>query len=72
MYKNDRPMKNQEIKVKANQSKRTFTIRMYVDGVLFAKYRTIQMSKDEFDSAEMNTENDWKQFLKSDDYYSVY
>ena len=59
------------IKATANQSKRTFTIRKYIDGKLFAKYRTLQMSKDEFNSAEMNTENDWKDFLKSDDYYAV-
>ena len=59
------------LKVKANQSKRTFTIRKYIDGEFFVKYRTIQMSQDEFDSNEMNTENDWKQFLKSDDYYEV-
>jgi len=58
------------IKVSANQSKRTFTIRKYIGGKLFAKYRTIEMNKREFDSEEMNTENDWKQFLKSNDYYT--
>lgn len=57
------------IKVRANQSKRTFTIRTYLNGKFFAKYRTIEMSQGEFDSEEMNTENDWKQFLKSNDYY---
>jgi predicted secreted protein len=56
-----------EINVKANQSKRTFTIR--VDG---AKYRTIQMSKEEFESCEYMTANDWQQFLKgTNDYYVV-
>ena len=59
------------IKVKANQRLRTFTIRKYINEKLFVKYRTIQMSQEEFDSEEMNTENDWKQFLKSDDYYKV-
>ena len=29
------------------------------------------MSQEEFDREEMNTENDWKQFLKSDDYYAL-
>ena len=62
---------NETIKATANQSKRTFTIRKYIDGKLFAKYRTIEMSQEEFDSEEMNTENDWKQFLKSDDYYNI-
>jgi hypothetical protein len=65
-------MKNQEtITATANQSKRTFTIRKFIDGKLFAKYRTTQMNQEEFDSGEMNTENDWKQFLKSSDYYKV-
>jgi hypothetical protein len=63
---------SEEIKVSANQSKRTFTIRKYIDGKLFAKYRTIQMNQEEFDSEEMNTENDWKNFLRStNDYYTV-
>ena len=65
-------MKNQEtIKVKANQSKRTFTIRKFINGKLFAKYRNNQMTQEEFDSEERNTENDWKQFLTSNDYYRV-
>ena len=29
------------------------------------------MNKIEFESEEMNTENDWKQFLKTDEYYKV-
>jgi hypothetical protein len=59
------------IKVKANQRLRTFTIRKYINEKLFVKYRTIELNQDEFDGEEMNTENDWKQFLKSDDYYIV-
>jgi len=55
-----------EINVKANYSKRTFTIR--TDS---GKYRTYPMSKEEFESCEHNTANDWNQFLKSDDYYKV-
>jgi len=58
-------MKN-EIRVTANQSKRTFTIRTET-----AKYRTYPMSQEEFDSNEFNTQNDWRQWLKSDDYYKV-
>ena len=56
-----------EFKVSSNKSARTFTLR--VDGI---KYRTIQMSKEEFESCLNNTGNDWNQFLKSDDYYLVY
>ena len=60
-------MENQEtITVRANQSKRTFTIRKFIGGKLFAKYRTIEMNQEEFESEEMNTERDWNQFLKSD------
>jgi CRISPR/Cas system CSM-associated protein Csm4 (group 5 of RAMP superfamily) len=60
-----------EIKVTPNYSKRTFTIRKnYSDGQK-VKYRTIQFNQDEFNSELMNTENDWKQFLKSNDYYRV-
>ena len=63
--------KEETIKATPNHSARTFTIRTYIDGKMLTKYRTNVLSKDEFDSEEMNTENDWKQFLKSDDYYVV-
>ena len=62
---------NQTIKVVANNAKRTFTIRTYVNGKLSAKYRTIEFSKEEFSENEYNTEKDWLQFLKSDNYYPV-
>ncbi len=57
------------IKPTPNYSKRTFTIRKYIDGKLFAKYRTNVLSKEEFNICEYNTTNDWYSFLKSDDYY---
>lgn len=63
--------KREKIKVKPNKRQRTFTIRIYIDEEIFAKYRTCPMSKEEFEREEMNTENDWRQFLKSDDYYEV-
>lgn len=56
-----------EISATPNYSKRTFTIR--VEG---AKYRTVKMSVEEFDSCLHNTANDWQQFLKTNDYYRVY
>ena len=34
-------------------------------------YKVRKMTQQEFDSEEMNTENDWKQFLKTGDYYKV-
>lgn len=64
-------VKNQTLVVKSNKSARTFTIRTFIDGKLSSKYRTNKMSKLEFESNEYNTDNDWKQFLKSDDYYIV-
>ena len=54
------------IKVTPNNRSRTFTLR--TDG---AKYRTIQMSRGEFESAKYWTGNDWSQFLKTDEYYPV-
>ena len=59
------------ITAKANKSQRTFTIRTYLDGRLWSKFRTIQLSKEEFEICEYNTTSDWKQFLKSDDYYKI-
>ena len=52
------------IKVIANKWKRTFTIR--TDS---AKYRTCKFSKEDFQENEMNTENDWKNFLRTEDFY---
>ena len=54
-----------------NYTNRTFTIRIYINGKLYFKYRTIQMSKKEFEAELNNTENDWSHFLKSNDYYLV-
>ena len=47
-------------KVTSNKSKRHYTI--YLNGV---KYRTMPMSKIEFDEAYFNTLNDWKNYLKT-------
>lgn len=52
-------------RVTSNKAKRHFTIYK-ADGT---KYRTLPMSKPEFQSNEMNTLSDWKQFLKSESYY---
>ena len=54
------------LKISANHSKRTFTIRTDV-----AKYRTIRLSKEEFNSCLNNTGQDWRVFLMSGDYYKV-
>jgi len=64
-------MEKMEIKVSANQKERTFTIRQYLRGKIFSKYRTFKMSKIEFLSESNNTVLDWKNFLLSNDYYLV-
>lgn len=53
-------------RITSNKSKRTFTIRTD-----YAKYRTIPMPKDEFESAQYWTGNDWAQYFKTDEYYKV-
>jgi DNA polymerase III sliding clamp (beta) subunit (PCNA family) len=55
-----------ELKITSNKSKRHFTIKTES-----SKFRTFTMSKEDFNSCENNTGNDWNQFLKSDDYYKV-
>ena len=55
------------LRISPNHSKRTFTIRTDV-----AKYRTVRLGKEEFNSYLNNTGQDWKVFLrKGDDYYKV-
>ena len=54
------------MKITSNKKARTYTINM-----VYAKYRTFKMSKQEFECNQYNTDNDWKQFLKTDEYYTV-
>lgn len=60
------------IKVKSNQSARTFTISIYRDGKFDSKYRTIPVPRLEFQEMEYMTERDWDYFLShSENYYRV-
>ena len=59
------------ITAKANQSKRRFTLRCYENGKMYAKYKTVSMTQEEFNSEEMNTQKDWEQFLTTDSYYRI-
>ena len=61
------------IKVKSNKSKRTFTIRTYEGDELISKYRTLDFPKDVFQDMEFYTENDWKNFLRTQNgsYFNV-
>jgi hypothetical protein len=47
------------IKVTSNKSKRTYTI--YKDGV---KYRTVKLSKEEFENFAYHTDGDWRNFFR--------
>ena len=66
--KNLKTISKRELKVTSNQSLRHFTIKTEN-----AKFRTLPMSQEEFDSNENNTGNDWQQFLNacSGEYYQV-
>jgi len=63
--------KNERLKVTSNEKERIFTIQSFINGDLFATYETIEMSQEEFEENENNTENDWRQFLKTDNYYVI-
>ena len=62
---------NRTIQATANNAKRTFTIRTFENGKVVSKYRSFQMDKEEFNDAQFWTQNDWFQFLKTDEYTLV-
>jgi len=65
-------MNNNFYRISPNQKKRTFTIRVTnLDGKVTYKYRTITYTKEEFQDMEYNTQNDWYNFLKTNEYYLV-
>jgi hypothetical protein len=53
-------------KVVPNYSKRSFTIY-----TVSGRFRTVRMSKQEFNECLNNTGNDWQNFLMGQDYYKV-
>lgn len=60
---------NSRYTIKLNRSKKTYTIRRYVDGRVVAKYRSNHQGRS---FCEHWTEYDIKNFLKySNDYYAV-
>ena len=59
-------------KVTANYGKRTFTIRVQnLDRKTVFKYQTHVFNQDEFDSMHFNTQIDWDNFMKNDEYYLI-
>jgi hypothetical protein len=59
------------IKATPNHSARTFTLRIYTNGKLTGKYRTIKFNKIEFKDELNNTPRDWSDFFKTSDYYRI-
>lgn len=60
-------MKTTEIVAKANHSKKTFTINTPEGN----KYRTAKMSASDFEECLNNTNDDWRNFLKTGSYSSI-
>lgn len=60
------------IKATANKSKRTFTLRKYSNNKLISKYRTLPMSREEFEEAEYNTSGDWQDFIFNEEVERIY
>lgn len=59
------------LNVTPNENEKTFTLEfMYEDGSNII-YKTTEMSEEEFEEAELNTENDWKAFLRNGSYRQV-
>ena len=56
---------------KANNSKKTYTLRRYSNGILCTKFRTLPMNQEDFDSCWYKTDGDWKVFLKSEEYVII-
>ena len=50
------------MKVTSNKTKRTYTILLNGN-----KYRTIKLSKNEFEELYYNTEGDWINYIKSNE-----
>ena len=57
--------------IKINHSKKTYTIRGYENGKCYIKYRSNPQGLEFCRYAEYWTQDDIKEFLKSNDYYVV-
>ena len=65
-FTNYTTISGRKLQVNSNQSKRHFTIKTES-----GTFRTHEMNQEEFESNEMNTGNDWNDFLKTDEYFKV-
>jgi hypothetical protein len=58
--------------IKGNARLRTLTIRAFYGGKLHAKYRSVPQTPSDYHYYTTHaTQNDIKQFLKTDDYYVI-
>ena len=64
--KKTKSISGQVFEVSCNKTARTYTIR--TNG---SKYRTNELSIEDFDNFQYNTGNDWANFMKTNDYYLV-
>lgn len=55
-------------KITYNRSRKTYTIRAYIDGRIYVKYRSYPQGEE---YSEYHTQNDIYNFLRSNDYYIV-
>jgi hypothetical protein len=53
----------------SNRTSRTFTIRKYEVAKCYAKFKTLPMSRQEFEDMEYWTQGDWEYYLKSEQSY---
>ena len=65
-FRDFRTITGRKIRVRANYSKRHFTIKTESN-----TFRTYKMNQEEFESSEYRTGNDWQQFLNVARYFRV-
>lgn len=63
--------KDYSITARANESAKTYDItKTWNDGTV-TTYRTDELSEEEFEDLDYNTEGDWEDFLRTDQSYYV-
>lgn len=63
--------KDYSITATANEETKTFDItKTWNDGTV-TTYRTSELSEEEFEDLDYNTESDWEDFLRTDQSYYV-
>ena len=63
--------KDYSITATANESTKTFDITKTWNDGTGTTYRTSELSEEEFEDLDYNTESDWEDFLRTDQSYYV-